>query len=156
MTMFRRGALSGLAWRTAASALCVLLLAACPDGYPTEDAPLIEPSRMTQVQLLAALNELGAEPHLGKRWRYALHANCELAVSVRNGDTVRQRVVLEGATFGARSADGVTEILLLPKDGGAAREVAVLATRRWSDTVKARSLLSQLEMRCGSPAAPTA
>ena len=36
------------------------------------------------------------------------------------------------------------------------REVAVLATRKWSDTVQAKSLLTQLELRCGSPAAPTA
>ena len=156
MTMCRRAALSGLAWRAPASALCVLLLSACPEGYPTADAPRIEPSRMTQAQLLAALNELGAEPHLGKRWRYALHANCELEVSVRKGDPVRQRVLLEGATVDARSADGATEILLLPKDGGAAREVAVLATRKWSDTVQAKSLLTQLELRCGTLAAPTA
>jgi len=156
MTMVRRAALSGLSWRAVASSLSALLLAACLEGYPSGDAPRIEPSRMTQAQLLSALNELGAELHLGKRWRYALHPNCELEVSVRNGDTVRQRVVLEGATVDARSADGVTEILLLPKDGGAAREVAVLATRKWSDTVQAKSLLTQLELRCGSPAAPTA
>ena len=125
MTMFRRAALSGLAWRAPASALCVLLLSACPEGYPTADAPRIEPSRMTQAQLLAALNELGAEPH-------------------------------QGATVDAWTADAATEILLLPKDGGAAREVAVLATRKWSDTVQAKSLLTQLELRCGTLAAPTA
>jgi hypothetical protein len=155
MTMVRQAALSGLACRAAASALCVSLLAACPQGYPTADAPQIEPSRMTQAQLLAALNELGAEPRLGKRWRYVLHANCELEVSVRNGDTIRQRVALAGATVDARSADGVTEILLLPNDESAAREVAVLATRQWADTVQAKSLLTQLELRCSSPAAPS-
>ena len=55
-----------------------------------------------------------------------------------------------------RAAASALCVLLLPKAGGAAREVAVLATRRWSDTVRTKSLLTQLEMRCGSPAAPTA
>ncbi len=137
------------------SALCVLLLAACPDGYPTADVPQIEPSRMTQAQLLAALNELGKEPHLGKRWRYALHANCELTVSVRNGDTDRRRVVLEGAEVTARSVDGVSAIRLEPKTGGETQAVTVLESRRWSDTVRARSLLTHLEVRCGNPEAST-
>lgn len=138
------------------SALCVLLLSACPDGYPTEDVPQIEPSRMTQAQMLAALNELGNEPHLGKRWRYALHANCELAVSVRNGDTDRRRVVLEGAEVTVRSVDGVSEIRLEPKTGGETQAVTVLETRRWFDTVRARSLLTELEVRCGNPGVPAA
>lgn len=136
------------------TALCVLLLSACPDGYPTEDVPQIEPSRMTQAQLLAALNELGKEPHLGKRWRYALHANCDLAVSVRNGDTDRRRVVLEGAEVTVRSVDGVSEIRLEPKTGGETHAVTALETRRWFDTVRAKSLLTHLEIRCGNPGAP--
>jgi hypothetical protein len=136
--------------------MCVLSLAACTDGYPTKDVPQIDPARMTQAQLLAALNALGKEPHLGQRWRYALHASCELEVSVRNGDTNRRRVVLEGAVVSARSLDGVTEIVLVPKTGGEARAVTVLATRRWSDTVRARSLLAHLEVRCVGPATPAA
>lgn len=62
----------------AAAALSLLALAACSDGYPTDDVPLLDPVRMTQVQLLVALNELGDESHLGKRWRVALHDGCEL------------------------------------------------------------------------------
>lgn len=152
--MVHRATSSGLAWRAAVSTLCVLLLSACPDGYPTEDVPQIEPSRMTQAQLLAALNELGKEPHLGKRWRYALHANCELEVSVRDGDRDDRRVVLEGAEVTTRSVDGVSEIRLVPRTGGETQAVTVLETRRWSDTVKARSLLAHLEVRCGRPAVP--
>lgn len=136
------------------AALSVLSLAACSDGYPTDDVAQIESARMTQPQLLAALNALGKEPHLGKRWSYALHANCELEVSVRDGGTERRRVTLEGAVVSTRSADGVTEILLVPKRGGDSQAVTVLATRKWADTVEARSLFSHLEVRCGNPAAP--
>ena len=144
------------AWhRATAAALCVLL-SACLDGYPTEDAPRMDPGRMTREQLLVALNELGEEPHLDKRWRYALDARCELEVAVRNGATDRRRVVLEGAEIDARSADGVTEILLVPQAGGEGQAVTVLETRQWFDTVRAQSLLTHLELRCGTPAPPAA
>lgn len=154
--MARLPGCSSQALRAATAVLYVLSLAACSDGYPTEDVLQLDPARMTQAQLLAALNALGKDPHLGKRWGYALHANCELEVSVRNGDTERRRVVLEGAVVDARSVDGLTEILLVPEVGGDKQAVTVLATRRWTDTVQARSLLARLEARCGSPAVPSA
>lgn len=156
MTQDRRpGLMRGLT-QVMVAAVFALSFAACTDGYPTEDVPQIDPARMTQVQLLAALNALGKEPHLGKRWRYALHANCELEVSVRDGDTNRRRIVLEGALVTTRSVDGVSEIRLEPKAGGETQALTVLETRRWSDTVRARSLLTHLEVRCGSPVPPTA
>jgi len=152
--MVQRSALSGLARRATASALCVLLLAACPDGYPTEDVPQIEPSRMTQAQLLAALNELGEEQNLGKRWRYTLHPECELEVSVRGDDGGRRRVTLEGAEVSSRADDGVSEILLVPADGSEAQAVTVLETPQWPDSVRARALLRHLEARCGEAEGP--
>ncbi len=137
-------------------ALLVLSLVGCSDGYPTEDVPQIDHARMTQAQLLAALNALGKEPQLGKRWRYAMHADCELEVSVRNGEKDRRRVVLEGAEVTTRSVEGVSEIRLVPKVGGETQGVTVLKTQRWSDTVRARSLLTHLEVRCGNPVPQTA
>jgi len=138
------------------AALCLPLLAACTDGYPTDDVPQIDLARMSQAQLLAELNTLGAQPRLGKRWRYALQAHCELEISVRNGSTDRRLVGLEDAEMSTRSADGVTEIQLTPKAGDDAQAVTVLETRRWSDTVKVRSLITQLEQRCGRQSEPTA
>jgi hypothetical protein len=142
--------------RATMAALCILSLAACSDGYPTEDVPQIDPARMTPAQLLEALNALGEEPHLGKRWRYALHANCELEVSVRNGDADHRHVVLEGGVVEARSVNGLTEILLIPEVGGDKQAVTVFATRRWTDMVQAKSLLARLQARCGSISIPTA
>ena len=96
MTQGRRpGLMRGLT-QVMVAAVFALSLAACTDGYPTEDVPQIDPARMTQAPLLAALNALGKEPHLA------------------------------------------------------------LETRRCSDTVRARSLLTHLEVRCGSPLPPTA
>jgi hypothetical protein len=157
VSLARRSVLAALPLRAAVATLVVVVsLAACSDGYPTEDVPQIDPARMTQAQLLIALNALGKEPQLGKRWRYVMHAGCELEVSVRDGGSDRRRVVLEGAAISTRSVDGVSEIRLVPKAGGETQAVTALETRRWSDTVRARSLLTHLEMRCGSPAVPPA
>lgn len=139
-----------------AATLVLPALMACTDGYPTEDVPQIDPARMTQAQLLEALNALGKEPHLGKRWRYGLRAGCELEILVRDGERDRRRILLDGATIATRSDDGVTEIRLVPREGGEAQAVTALETRRWSDTVRARAMLTQLELRCDPPAPPAA
>lgn len=110
---------------------------------------------MTQAQLLTALNTLGEQPSLGKRWQFALHGNCELAIAVRNGNKLHRRVHLEGAQVSSRSGDGVSDIQLAQRIGGDVNAVTVLQTRSWSDTLTARSLLTHLTMRCGDTAAST-
>lgn len=130
------------------TAACWLLsLAACTEGYPSEDVAPIDPARMSQAELLSALNDLGKEPHLDRRWRYALRPNCELEVSVRGGGT-QGRVALDGAEVSTRAVENRSEIRLVPKGGDDAQALTVLASRRWSDTVRARSLLTHLELRC--------
>jgi len=140
-------------WHALAAALCGLSVAACFDGYPTEDVVQISPSQMTQTQLLSELNALGQSPDLDKQWRYVLREPCELEVIARNGDIERGRVVLEGSWLDARSANGVTAIVLVPEGGGDNEAVTVLETRKWVDTVKAQSLLTHLEMQCNGPGA---
>mgnify|MGYP000990969545 CR=1 FL=1 len=123
-----------------AAALVLPALMACTDGYPTEDVPQIDPARMTQAQLLAALNDLGQEPHLGKRWRYRVDPGCELEVRTRDN---RRRLVLEGAAVTQRSKDGLTEVLLVPKDGGE----LMRSTPRGAELSAVRAL-SVSSMRC--------
>lgn len=140
------GPCPGRPWRLAA-VLCALSLAACSDGYPSEDVVSIDPARMSQAELLSALNDLGKEPHLDRRWRYALRPNCELEVSARGGGP-QGRVALDGAEVTTRAVENQSEIRLVPKGGDDAQALTVLASRRWSDTVRARSLLTHLELRC--------
>jgi hypothetical protein len=154
MTMARAQGTGREALRITMAALCLMVLASCTDGYPTEDVPQSDPAQMTQPQLLAALDALGEETRLGKRWRYALRADCELVVSARNGASERRRIVLDGAEVSIRSVDGISEIKLVPNARGEAQAVTVLETRKWSDTVLAKSLLTHLEMSCGMPDAP--
>jgi hypothetical protein len=156
MSAARRARCARQTPRAALATLCVMSLAACSAGYPTEDVPLIDPADMTQAQLLEALDANGDQPYLGKRWRYALHADCELEVSVRDGKTVRHRVSLQGAKLSTRSVDDMSQMRLVPESGDDAQAVTVLETRRWADTVKVRSLLTHLEMLCGAPELPAA
>ena len=135
-------------WAGWTAACCVLSLAACAEGYPSEDVAPIDPARMSQAELLSALNDLGKEPHLDRRWRYALRPNCELEVSVRGGAGPQGRVALDGAEVSTRAVENRSEIRLVPKGGDDAQALTVLASRRWSDTVRARSLLTHLELRC--------
>lgn len=156
MTMRRAPSRWRRAWHASLQLPCVLCLLACSEGYPTEDAPRLDPASMTQAQLLVALNALGKEPQLGKRWRYALHDRCELEVSVRNGEVNHHRVPLEGAEVTTRTADGITEVVLAPTLDSGLQAITVLETKRWSDTVRVRSLLTHLEVRCGRPTLPAA
>jgi len=87
MTTPRRPGASHRALHFAAKALCAVSLAACSDGYPTEDIPQIDPANMTQAQLLAALNALGK----GSR-------TCEGAGAMRCTATVNWRSRCSTAT----------------------------------------------------------
>lgn len=145
--------------RSAAAACALtwaLALAACADGYPTEDEPRLDPSGMSRPQLLDALNDLGAEQRLGKRWRYTLDAGCMLDVDVQRGDPPRRRVGVADSRVDTREVDGLTHVRLTPRDGKAeAPSVVVLETPKWTDGVRARSLLAQLALRCRPPAPGT-
>ncbi len=141
-------------------------LAACSDGYPTEDAPQLAPSAMSSQQLLQALKDLGAEPHLDRRWRYGLAPGCVLEVRV-HGERARQQVLLAGARIESGTREGQIGVRVVPESddgdgegdeagagaGAGAEGVTVLQTRRWTDSVRARSLLTQLELRCSEGAA---
>jgi hypothetical protein len=148
LTSFCNGARKGLAM------LSVISLAACSDGYPTEDVPQIDPAVMTLPQLLDALNELGQDAQPGARWRYTLREGCELDILVRDEERQRHRIALHNVVIETRSVDGTTEVLLVPTGGEAGGAITALETRRWPDTIRARSLFTQLEARCRA-SAPT-
>ena len=125
-----------------------LLLSACSDGYPTEDVPQVDPASLSQAGLIQALNALGDEPQLDKRWQYELVQGCELHVKVRKGTPRERRLVLEGATIEQRSQQGLHEVLLA-EAGSESDAIVVLASPRWTDAVRMRSLLTHLELSCG-------
>ena len=107
---------------------------------------------MTQPQLLAAMNRLGAEQHLAARWRYALEPVCRFEIHVRNGDSTQRAAALEGATIQTRSEDQMIHILVRPQANPESAAVLALKSHRWSDSVRMQSLLAHLERSCSAPA----
>ncbi len=64
-------------------ACCALLMGtACTDGYPTDDAPILNPFKMTQKQRLVAMNKIGDDADLERSWRYELLPGCVLRIDV--------------------------------------------------------------------------
>lgn len=65
-------------------------LAACLDGYPSDDLPTPDPFSMAPAELLGALNELGAKALPGHRWRYSQPQACALKVKTGRWPWSRQ------------------------------------------------------------------
>lgn len=136
------------------TALAVLatagLLAAC-DGYPTEDAALLDESAMSVPQLLQMLDEVGARPHLRARYRHALLPGCLLEVRAEGEEALR--VPLDGAEITTRLTDEDApdhEVLVYARGQTRGDDAPAVVQQggRWVDWVQTRSLLQQLQRRC--------
>ncbi|KQP12248.1 hypothetical protein [Pseudorhodoferax sp. Leaf267] len=130
-----------------------LALTACVDGYPTEDAPLLDESAMSVAQLLATLNGVGGRPHLAAHYRYAMAGDCVLQVTAgRRGAEATAQLPLAGAEVQIRTADGEEDwqVLLRPAGAADAAPVPMLQGGKWAEAVQARSLVQQLQRRCAA------
>jgi hypothetical protein len=157
----------GPAWRKRlmpALALTGVLLVGvgCRDGYSTGDQQATNPSVMTEDQLLAEMNQLGAQPHLGRTWRYRLRPGCVLEVTVGSViGTGDERVVpLARATIDSLfdAADKTYDVRVLqassPDANSDGPSALVLENGKWTDSVTMRSLLQYLQRRCVEAEAP--
>lgn len=54
--------------------------AACADGYPSDDEPLMLHYGMSQEEALQTMNQIGSQNHLRYHWRYELQPGCVLRV----------------------------------------------------------------------------
>jgi hypothetical protein len=140
--------------RRSLQTLSLLALVACSEGYPTDDAAELDPSQMSQVQLIDALNRLGAKPHLAQRLRYSLEPECQLVIRARKSEQEDQRVVVEGALIEAVAVDDDIKIRVTPKGRTASDAVTVLVTSKWTDSAWIRSLLAHLGRSCEIKRAP--
>lgn len=137
----RRGTLAGLA----------MLLAACVDGYPDEDAPNVHPRDMSAQQRIAVMNQIGKDASPRGRWRYRLVSSCSLQASQgpawsRESVTVQ----LQGTSVSMRRDDGLEAFVvqLVPDQASAQEAVTVLDTLQWTDAVQMRSMLELLRLDC--------
>ena len=126
------------------------LLGGC-DGYPTEDAALLDESAMSTAQLLQTLDEVGARPHLRTRYRHALLPGCVLRVEAEGEASLQ--VPLDGADITTRLTDEDApdhEVLVYARGQSRGDDVPAVVQQggRWVDWVQTRSLLQQLQRRC--------
>lgn len=138
-----------------------LLLAACFDGYPTDDVVLLDEREMSVPQLLQALDRVGARPHLRARYRHALGPGCVLEIRTgppAQADALPLQVPLAGADITTRlsgeDAPGY-EVLVYVRGQvrGESPPLVLHQGGQWVDWVQTRSLLQQLQRRCAERAA---
>ncbi|MDP3226418.1 MAG: hypothetical protein Q8N13_00370 [Acidovorax sp.] len=139
-------------WRLAFSALAVAAGAACMDGYPTQDAPAIDPLDMTQHQRLEQMNALGGDAHPDRKWSYVLLPGCVLRIDVHGtpGPRTAMGIPLRGATVKVATdrADDTFDVEVHPANPAARGEITVLEAQEWARAIGMSRTLRILEKGC--------
>jgi hypothetical protein len=122
------------------------------DGYPSEDAPDVNPGEMTQAQRIEAMNRLGAGANPNVRWRYQLLPECTVEVMARRAGrrSLVLRLSLLDASIGLDFDKGNSthEVRVRPQQGLNQQDVSVLDSPRWTDAVVMQSLLNHVQQGC--------
>lgn len=84
-------------WSAGCAVMFSLLLAGCPQGYPTKDRPLLDQELLTAVQRLEAMNRLAGGAGTTQALRYRLIDACTLDVGAQ------RPVALQGLGISVRS-----------------------------------------------------
>jgi hypothetical protein len=141
-----------------ARVLCMLglatTLAACFDGYPQSEVPVLSPVTMSQKQRVAAMNTVGKLHYLDERWRYKLNDACELKVStgswfsVNHSDWVPLASTQIVKNFD--KSDKTHDVLLHPVASTApgVTPVPLVAGAKWEDAVQLMSLAQYMQRDC--------
>lgn len=130
-------------------------LVACAEGYPMEDAHLLDETAMSTAQLLTTLNTVGSRSHLNASYRYALASGCVLMIDSGTRRTpARAQLPLVGADIEIRTVDGPESWQVLVRPVGT-EPALLLQGGKWADAVQARSLVQQLQRRCAAAALPS-
>lgn len=128
-----------------------LALAAC-DGYPTEDAPAIDPFALTNEQRLNVLNEIGET--LEPRRRFKDTGDCSLAVEGRSGLVSRSTTKhhLLDLSVDVRRAPPEVEVryYLELRSQKSGQTQALLGGRDLLDLERAEQLLTLMARDCRS------
>ncbi len=125
-----------------------LSISACQEGYTAAHEPLQDASQMSQPELLQEMNQLGSEPHLKARFKYSMKEACVLGIRMRDWGSAEEKISLNKARINITSQDKVFNVTLTPEVGAEPTAVLVLASRKWVDSVRMRSLLSNLTRIC--------
>lgn len=141
-------------WRVAFAALAVAVGTACMDGYPTQDAPAIDPFAMTQHQRLAHMNALGDSAHSNRKWSYDLLLGCVLRIDVDGpaGPRAAWDIPLLGASVkvATNKTDATFDVEIKPPSPAAPTVTTVLEAQEWVHAIGMSRTLRVVEKGCAN------
>jgi hypothetical protein len=128
------------------------LLTGCADGYPREDALLLDESAMSVSQLLQALQGVNRRTPQATDVHFAMDAGCVLRVDTpQAADTVPlAHLEVDILTRTLESTKAWQVLARWPDEAGAQAVVVLMQGGQWADAVQARSLVEQLRRRCST------
>ncbi len=159
MSLAAQLSLPGRHWRLGLACCALLIGAACTEGYPREDALILNPFNMTQKQRLAAMNAIGDDANSQRRWRYALLPGCVLRIDVDSA--LGSRPALEVALLGsvievARDREDNTFNVAVAEPGDNTPAAAsILESDNWPLASRTHLLLRVLQRGCTDAAGKT-
>jgi hypothetical protein len=133
--------------------------AACMDGYPTQDALILNPFNMTQNQRLLAINILGHDAHPDRSWSYDLLPGCILRIDVDGEQGARP--ALEVALLGSvieiarDQSDNTFNVAVAERGDSGQAAASVMESEDWALASRTQLLLRVLQRGCSDAAGKT-
>jgi len=139
-------------WRLGFACCALLMGASCTDGYPREDALILNPFNMTQKQLLTAMNTIGDDAHLQRSWTYDILPGCILRIDVdgEQGPRPEFEVALLGSGIDIERdrVDNTFNVAVAEQGGSTQAAAAVLESEDWTLASRTQLLLRVLQRGC--------
>lgn len=139
-------------WRWGFACCALLMGTACMEGYPKEDALILNPFNMTQNQRLAAMNAIGDDAHSQRRWNYALLPGCVLRVDIDGelGPRPEFEISLLGSAIkiGRDRTDNTFNVAVAEPGTTSLGASAVLESEDWTLASRTQLLLRVLQRGC--------
>lgn len=139
-------------WRLGFACCALLMGASCTDGYPREDALILNPFNMTQKQLLAAMNTIGDDAHLERSWNYEILPDCVLRIDVdgERGPRPEFEVALLGSGIEIERdpVENTFNVAVAERGQSTQGSAAVLQSEDWTLASRTQLLLRVLQRGC--------
>jgi hypothetical protein len=133
--------------------------AACMDGYPTQDALILNPFTMTQNQRLLAINTLGHDAHPDRSWSYDLLPGCVLRIDVdgEQGASPAFEVALLGSVIeiARDQSDNTFNVAVAERGKSSQAAASVMESEDWALASRSQLLLRVLQRGCSDAVGKT-
>jgi len=146
---------AGIGLRRLIWASCaILFFTACADGYPTEDELAMNPTEMSQVERLAAMNRIGQQTHSELSWHYRAMPACSLQWAFHGDGAGSETFVLPlwGASFDVSfdKSEQIYGVQVTPADNSNAKESTIFLSKKWVDALALSQLVRLFQAECST------